>query len=74
MTAERAAFLEKAHRSLEAARLWYSPGQSQFAAARAYYAMFYAAKALPEAEGLTFSKHASLISAYSCARLRVQAQ
>ena len=64
MTAEQTALVGKAHRSLEAARLLHSHGQAEFAVGRAYYAMFYAAKALLLGDGLTFSRHSALISAF----------
>jgi len=35
-----------------------------FAASRAYYAMFYVAEAFPEGEGLAFSKHSGVIAAF----------
>ncbi len=38
---------------------------SDFAASRAYYAMFYAATALLDARGRKFKKHSALISAFN---------
>ena len=39
-------------------------GLSDFAAGRAYYAMFYVAQALLQTKGLTFSKHGSTLAAF----------
>jgi uncharacterized protein (UPF0332 family) len=64
VTPEQSALLGKAKESLAAARLLGSHGQYGFAAARAYYAMFYLAEALLLDEGLAFSKHAGVISAF----------
>ncbi|MEP0956474.1 HEPN domain-containing protein [Leptolyngbya sp. FACHB-1515] len=36
----------------------------EFAAARAYYTMFYVVEAFLEGEGLSFSKHSAVISAF----------
>jgi uncharacterized protein (UPF0332 family) len=54
--------LEKADRSLEAAKLLAAQGYLDFAAARAYYAMFYVAEALLLERDLSFSSHAAVIA------------
>jgi uncharacterized protein (UPF0332 family) len=54
----------KSQQSLEAAQLLISNGYTDFAASRAYYAMFYIAEAFLAAEGLTFSKHSAVIAAF----------
>lgn len=60
---EIAAYLERAERSLEAARQLALNGHYDFAASRAYYAAFYAATALLLHKGLEFSKHSGVIAA-----------
>ncbi len=64
MTPEQQALLDKARRSLEAARSLIQQGFYDFAVSRAYYAMFYIAEALLDQEGLSFSSHAAVISAF----------
>ncbi len=49
--------LDKAARALLAARTLLGAGDTEFAAGRAYYAMFYAAQALLNEKGLSFRKH-----------------
>jgi uncharacterized protein (UPF0332 family) len=61
MTGER---LAKAERAIGAARLLLDAGDADFAVARAYYAMFYTAEALLASEGLRFSKHSGVQSAF----------
>jgi uncharacterized protein (UPF0332 family) len=39
-------------------------GYPDFAASRAYYAMFYVAQAFLEGEGLAYSKHSAVIAAF----------
>lgn len=56
--------LAKAGESLKAARLLLEAGFGDFAASRAYYAMFYAAEALLAAKGLDFSSHSAVIGAF----------
>lgn len=56
--------MEKGRRSLEAGRSLYSRGDYDFAASRAYYAMFYLVEALLSSLGLSFSKHSAVISAF----------
>jgi len=64
MTPEQQGLLEKASRSLQAAKLLNAQQLAEFAVSRAYYAMFYVAEALLESEGLTFSKHSAVITAF----------
>ncbi len=61
MTPEVAALLHKARESQQAAILLDGANFREFAAARAYYAMFYAAQALLLERGLTFSSHAAVM-------------
>ena len=58
------ALLEKANRSVQAARTLLAEGHPDFAIARAYYAMFYAAEALLTSKGLRFRKHGSVHAAF----------
>jgi len=63
MTPEQQALLNKAQRSLAAAQNLIEQGFYDFAVSRAY-AMFYVAEALLDQEGLSFSSHAAVISAF----------
>ena len=54
----------KAQRSLEAAKGLIQQGFYDFAVSRTYYSMFYVAEALLDREGLSFSSHAAVISAF----------
>ena len=56
--------IEKGKRSLAAARDLFDRGYYDFAASRAYYAMFYLAEALLLSRGMAFSKHSAVISAF----------
>ena len=64
MTDEQSALMDKARASCDAARLLADQGYYDFAASRAYYAMFYVAEAMLLKEGLAFSKHAAVIAAF----------
>ncbi len=64
MTPEQQALLNKAQRSLAAAQSLIEQGFYDFAVSRAYYAMFYVAEALLDREGLSFSSHAAVVSAF----------
>lgn len=64
MTPEQQALLDKARRSIEAAQSLIQQKFYDFAVSRAYYAMFYVAEALLDQEGLSFSSHAAVISAF----------
>lgn len=58
-----AALHKMAHESLEAAEKLFADGYYGFAAARAYYALFYISEALLATKNLSFSKHHAVISA-----------
>jgi len=64
MTQDQLELLVKARDSLVAADLLESKGLHGFAVSRAYYAMFYVAEAFLEGEGMAFSKHSAVISAF----------
>lgn len=64
MNPEQQRRLEKAARSLQAARGLNDSGFAEFAASRAYYAMFYVAEAFLEGEGLSFSRHSAVIASF----------
>ncbi len=57
------AYLERADQSLEAAQALIAKGYYAFGASRAYYAAFYAARALLLQKGLTFRRHSGVIGA-----------
>ncbi len=65
MRGEVEALLAKARRSLANARLSFDAGDFDFAASRAYYAMFYAAEAALLSRGLEFAKHGSVIAEFN---------
>jgi len=56
--------LEKAERAIQAADVLLTTVGAEFAAGRAYYAMFYTAEALLHERDLKFSKHGALHAAY----------
>lgn len=58
------ALLDKAQRSLKAAELLLEAGDADFATSRVYYGYFYIAEALLLSKGLSFSRHAQVISQY----------
>ena len=64
MTADVEALFKKARDNRAAAELLLQNNYPEIAAARVYYALFYAAEALLLARGLTFSSHAAVIAAY----------
>jgi uncharacterized protein (UPF0332 family) len=64
LKAEQTALLRKAGESRRAAQLLATNELLDFAASRAYYTMFYVAEAFLLNEGLTFSSHAAVISAF----------
>jgi uncharacterized protein (UPF0332 family) len=64
MRPEILALLDKARASYRAAVLLSQQGYPDFAASRAYYAMFYAAQALLLSRELSFSSHAAVIAAF----------
>jgi uncharacterized protein (UPF0332 family) len=59
---EMAASLERAEKSIQAAKELAAGGYYDFAASRAYYAAFYAATAILLREGLEFGKHSGVIA------------
>lgn len=63
-TQEITANVKRATDSIRAARILMAEGLCDFAASRAYYGAFYAATAALLSEGLTFSKHGGVISAF----------
>jgi uncharacterized protein (UPF0332 family) len=56
--------LEKAERAIQAADVLLAASSPEFAAGRAYYAMFSTAEALLHERDQTFSKHGALHAAY----------
>lgn len=60
MKPEGGRLLLKAARAIRAAELLLREGDPDFASARAYYAMFYAAEALLFERGLQFRKHGAV--------------
>lgn len=56
--------LEKAERAIQAADVLLAETGAEFAAGRAYYAMFYTAEALLHEQGQEYSKHGALHAAY----------
>ena len=64
MKSETAKLLAKASRAVEAARQHLQKGDVDFAASRAYYAMFYAAEALLIERELHFKKHSGVHAAF----------
>lgn len=64
MTPDQLKLLLKARQSLSAARILLDSAYPEYAASRAYYTMFYIAEAFLEGEGMSFSKHSAVISAF----------
>ena len=64
MNKDIASLLEKAERSLSAARSLLDEGHHDFAVSRAYYAMFYVAEALLASLGEAYSSHGAVIGAF----------
>lgn len=64
MNPEQILLLKKAKRSLQGAELLVNNGLADLAIFRAYYAMFYIASAFILGNGLSFSSHAAVISAF----------
>ena len=65
LKAQIAAMMDKAARSIEAARALLKGGNADFSSSRSYYAVFYAIQALLLTKGLVYSKHAGVISGFS---------
>ncbi len=64
MKAQTGKLLEKAERAIEAAEILLREEKAEFAAGRAYYAMFYAAEALLNERGLRLRKHSAVHSSF----------
>ncbi len=64
MKPEVRALLHKAQESVQAAELLNREGYSDFAASRAYYAMFYTASALLLERDQAYSSHSAVIAAF----------
>jgi uncharacterized protein (UPF0332 family) len=64
MKPEQEDLLRKAEDSLSAAQLMQENGYHEFAASRAYYAMFYLAEAFLLGKDLAFSKHSAVHAAF----------
>ena len=64
MTEEQEGFVQKAGLSVQVAKLLEENDLTEFAASRAYYAMFYVAQALLLDKSLKFQKRGSLIAAF----------
>ncbi|MBN1672529.1 MAG: HEPN domain-containing protein [Kiritimatiellae bacterium] len=65
LQAQLQSMLNKARRSLKAARRHCDDSDFDFAASRAYYAAFYSMEAALLAEGVTCSTHSGAIAAFS---------
>ena len=65
MKEETLALLEKAERSIRNAEKTMTDGDLDFAASRAYYAMFYVADALLGEKEMHFSKHGGVHGAFA---------
>ena len=64
MKEETGKLLAKAARAIEAAKTLLETGSADFAAGRAYYAMFYIAEALLLEKGLSYSKHSAVHASF----------
>jgi uncharacterized protein (UPF0332 family) len=64
MNEEVAGLLSKAKRSIAVAAGLLAAGDADFAASRAYYAMFYTAEALLPSRSLSFDEHAGVQAAF----------
>lgn len=64
MMSEQADLLVQEHDSVAAAKVLQTEGHYDFAASRAYYAMFYVAEAFLLGKGLAFSKHSGVHAAF----------
>ena len=64
MNSDLQALIAKAKDSLGAARILVKDGYFDFAASRAYYAMFYVAEAMLMRLGKSYNKHSAVISAF----------
>ena len=64
MTPEQLDLVLKARQSVSAAKILLENGYPDYAASRAYYSMFYVSEAFLIGEGMSFSSHAGVISAF----------
>ncbi len=64
MRTETEKLVAKASRAIDAAKMLLENGDVEFAAGRAYYAMFYVAEALLAEGGRRFRKHSAVHAAY----------
>ena len=64
MKKEQEFLVQKAQDSLRAAKILAGENLPDFAASRAYYAMFYIAEAFLVGENISFSKHSAVISKF----------
>ena len=64
MREEVTGWLERARKAIRAARVLRDNGFPEDAVSRAYYAMFYCAKALTVRQGQALTKHRAVISAF----------
>lgn len=64
MKPETRALLDKARRSVDAARELLASGHADFAESRGYYGAFYAAEAFLLERGLSFSRHSAVIAEF----------
>jgi uncharacterized protein (UPF0332 family) len=64
LTPEQLDLLLKARQSVSAAKILLENDYPDYAASRAYYSMFYVAEAFLIGEGMSFSSHAGVISAF----------
>ena len=71
MTEDQLDLLRKAGDSLAAARVLLEHGFSGYAAARAYYAMFYVAEAFLEGEGASFDRPDPAFESTAETRVRI---
>ena len=65
MMPEQRDLLTMAQESLQAAKVLRNTGYPGFAAARAYYSMFYVAEAFLVGKGMAFSKHSAVHAAFA---------
>lgn len=72
MMPEQQALLDKANRSLDAAKLLAQAGSHDFAVSRADYTMFYVAQALLMQKSLSFSTHSGVINAFGLNFIKTQ--
>ena len=64
MIEETGQLLDKADRAITAAETLLRAGSTDFAAGRAYYAMFFTAEALLLEKGLSYSKHSAVHASF----------